>query len=100
LEALVLEDRQIRRLQPRYNTVRQQRTPRLWIRLPPVPAPRRGSRQPAARRLEPSLGPGGSDGEFIGPFRNETMAEGARLLARVVFELDTWRHSDQQRYEE
>src|SRR5207237_1635451 len=35
LEALILEDREIRRLQPRFNTVRQQRAPRLWIRRPP-----------------------------------------------------------------
>jgi hypothetical protein len=101
LEALVLEDREIRRLQPRFNTVRQQRTPRLWIRLPPVPEPRRGKRQPAPRRLEPSLGPGSVDGgEFVGPFRNQTLAEGARLLARTVFELDALRHGDRQEYED
>ena len=99
LEALVLEDREIRRLQPRYNTVRKQRTPRLWIRLPPLPAPLRGKRQPAPRRLEPSLGPGSADGEFVGPFRNQTIAEQARLLARAVFELDTSRHGDQHEYE-
>ena len=58
LEALVLEDREIRRLQPRYNTARQQRTPRLWIRLPPVPAPRPGTRQPcpATARTQPRAG--------------------------------------------
>jgi DNA polymerase III epsilon subunit-like protein len=100
LEALVLEDREIRRLQPRYNTVRQQRTPRLWIRLPPVPPPRPGKRQPAPRRLEPSLGPGSADGEFVGPFRNQTIAEQARLLARAVFNLDTLRHGDPQHYAE
>jgi hypothetical protein len=100
LEALVLEDRQIRSLQPRYNTVRKQRTPRLWIRLPPVPAPRRGKRQPVPRRLELSLGPGSNDGDFVGPFRNETIAEQARLLARAVFELDTSRHGDPHDYEQ
>ncbi len=100
LEALVLEDREIRRLQPRYNTVRRQRTPRLWIRLPPVLAARPGKRQPGPRRLEPSLGPGSADGEFVGPFRNETIAEHARLLVRAVFELDTLRRGDQGLYEE
>ncbi len=34
LEALILEDREIHRLQPRFNTVRQQRPPRVWIRFP------------------------------------------------------------------
>ncbi|MDQ6674835.1 MAG: exonuclease domain-containing protein, partial [Chloroflexota bacterium] len=81
LEALVLEDREIRRLQPRYNTARRQRTPRLWIRLPPLTAAARGARQPAPRRLEASLGPTTAQGEFVGPFRNETIAEQARLLA-------------------
>ncbi|HLZ25877.1 MAG TPA: hypothetical protein VKV73_00985 [Chloroflexota bacterium] len=100
LEALVLEDREIRRLQPRFNTVRQQRTPRLWIRLPPLPTPRSGKRQPAPRRLEPSLGPTSADGEFVGPFRNQTLAEHLRRLARAVFELDTLRHADLQFYEE
>lgn len=98
LEALVLEDREIRRLRPRYNTVRQQRTPRLWIRLPPLPAPRTGKRQPAPRRLEPSLGPGCADGEFVGPFRNQTIAEQARLLARAVFDLDALRRGDPAHY--
>ena len=34
LEALILEDREIRRLQPRFNTQRRQRAPRTWLRLP------------------------------------------------------------------
>jgi hypothetical protein len=100
LEALVLEDREIRRLQPRYNTVRLQRPPRLWIRLPPVPGARSGKRQPAPRRLEPSLGPGSAAGEFVGPFRNQSIAEHARLLARAVFELDTARAGDRDVYED
>jgi len=94
LEALILEDREIRRLEPRYNTVRRLRAPRLWIRLPPVPAARSGKRQPAPRRLEPSLGPGSADGDFVGPFRNQSIAEHARGLARAVFELDALRHGE------
>ena len=69
LEALILEDREIRRLQPRFNTVRQQRTPRYWIRRP-VWQP---SRSPP--RLELSIGPGALDGDFIGPFRNQAQAQ-------------------------
>jgi DNA polymerase III epsilon subunit-like protein len=98
LEALVLEDRQIRGLSPRFNTVRQQRTPRLWIRRPPWPRPTRHKRQPAAPRLELSLGPSSVDGEFVGPFRNEAAAQRARLLAREVFELDRLRQSDRAEY--
>src|SRR6202011_6083466 len=89
-----------RRLHPRYNTARQQLTPRVWIRLPPVPTPRRGTRQPAPRRLEPSLGPGSADGEFVGPFRNHMLAEHARQLARAVFELDSLRRGNREQYEE
>jgi DNA polymerase III epsilon subunit-like protein len=100
LEALVLEDREIRRLQPRFNTVRQQRAPRVWIRLPPRPAPRPGTRQLAPRRLEPSLGPKTANGEFVGPFRNESAADRARSLARAVFDLDALRHADPGLYEQ
>jgi DNA polymerase III epsilon subunit-like protein len=100
LEALILEDREIRRLQPRFNTVRQQHTPRVWIRLPPVQAPRPGMKPLAPRRLEPSLGPSLADGEFAGPFRNETAAEEARSLARAVFELDRLRRGDPWEYED
>jgi DNA polymerase III epsilon subunit-like protein len=99
LEALILEDREIHRLQPRFNTVRRQHTPRLWIRLPPLPPPRGGRRQLAARRLESSRGPGTAPGEFIGPFRNETAAEQARSLARDVFQLDVLRKGDPTVYE-
>jgi hypothetical protein len=92
LEALILEDREIRRLQPRFNTVRQQRAPRFWIRLPPQRISVRG-RTLAPPRLEGSSGPlDATTGEFVGPFRNQMLAEQARLLAREVFELDTlWR---------
>jgi DNA polymerase III epsilon subunit-like protein len=96
LEALVLEDREIRRLQPRYNTARQQRAPRVWIRL--APPPERSDL--AARRLELSLGPLAADGAFVGPFRNETIAEKARFLARAVFDLDALRRGDRLAYEE
>jgi DNA polymerase III epsilon subunit-like protein len=98
LEALVLEDRQIRGLLPRFNTVRQQRTPRVWIRRPPWPPPTRGKRQPAAPRLELSLGPSKLDGDFVGPFRNEAAAQQARLLARKVFDLDRLRQNDREQY--
>lgn len=93
LEALVLEDREIRRLQPRFNTVRHQREPRTWLRLPPLPGPRR-----APRRLALTSSPG-ADGEFVGPFRNEATAEAARRLAREVFELDELRRRDPFTYE-
>src|SRR5262249_29800411 len=94
LEALVLEDREIRRLQPRFNTVRQQRMPRLWIRLPPLNA------QPgrALRRLE--LAATRDDpGAYVGPFRNEIAAKRARALAVDVFELDGLRRHDPFAYE-
>jgi DNA polymerase III epsilon subunit-like protein len=94
LEALVLEERAIRDLQPRFNTVRQQRAPRLWIRLPPQPVD--GKRAPA--RLEVAAGPEIGDGEYVGPFRNEAAAQHARMLARQVFELDVLRTSDRLRY--
>ena len=98
LEALVLEDHHIRRLSPRFNTVRQQRTPRFWIRLPPEPPPSANKRQPAPRRLELSLGPSSTDGDFVGPFRNETLAQQARLLARDVFDLDRLRRGHSREY--
>jgi hypothetical protein len=94
LEALVMEAREISRLQPRFNTVRRQQRPRLWIRLPPPPPPKR-----APRRLmlveEPR-----ADGEHLGPFRNQAAAEQARGLARAVFDLDALRRDDPFRYEE
>ncbi len=101
LEALILEDREIRRLQPRFNTVRQQRTPRLWIRLPPTPETRPGKPEKLVPpRLELSLGPTAksADGEFVGPFRNESLAAHARLLARRVFALDTLRRDSPATY--
>ena len=89
LEALILEDREIRRLQPRFNTVRRLRPPRYWIRVPEVRDPKR-----ALPRLELNSGPSDADGQFVGPFRNELSAEQARQLAREVFELDSLRSSD------
>jgi hypothetical protein len=124
LEALVLEGREIRRLQPRFNTVRQQAMPRTWLRLPPPPQPRPGRRQLAPRRLElasqadpppadassrqddADAGPGagqadpGAGARFCGPFRNEAAAEAARRLVRDVFELDRLRRGDPWLYEE
>jgi len=96
LEALVLEDREIRRLQPRFNTVRQQRAPRTWLRLPPQPLdPKR-----APARLELASGPTAGAGDYLGPFRNEGLAESARVLTREVFDLDQLRRHDRQRYVE
>jgi DNA polymerase III epsilon subunit-like protein len=91
LEALILEDREIRRLQPRFNTVRQLRMPRLWIHLPPQRTSARGKFAPP--RLELSTGRGLDSGEFVGPFRNQMLAEQARRLAREVFELDELRRT-------
>jgi DNA polymerase III subunit epsilon len=97
LEALILEDREIRRLQPRFNTVRDQRMPRLWIRWPFQRTSARG-RALAPPRLELSSGPGSAAGEFVGPFRNESLADAARQLAREVFDLDALRRGDPSRY--
>jgi len=100
LEALVLEDREIRRLQPRYNTVRQQRSPRYWIELPAQRFSQRG-RPLKPPRLELSMGPHFVEGgEFVGPFRNEATTEQARGLAREVFELDRVRRDDPFAYGE
>jgi DNA polymerase III epsilon subunit-like protein len=88
LEALILEDRQIRLLQPRFNTVRQQRPPRYWILKPPMRASASRGRPLAPPRLELCAGPESADGEWVGPFRNEMLAAQARQLARDVFELD------------
>jgi DNA polymerase III epsilon subunit-like protein len=91
LEALILEDREIRRLQPRFNTVGQQRPPRVWVRWPYQRTSARGTPL-APPRLELSAGPHAAVGEFIGPFRNEAVADAARRLAREVFDLDRlWR---------
>jgi hypothetical protein len=79
VEALVLEDRQIRALQPRFNTQRQQRAPRLWLRL----APGKGRR--ASVRVNLARGPEAGEGEYLGPFRNERAAVSSRELARAVF---------------
>ena len=98
LEALVLEDRQIRRLLPRFNTVRRQRAPRLWVRYPPWPLSTGRKRERAAPRLELSAGPAAAEGAFVGPFRNEAAAERARRLAREVFDLDRLRQTDRAAY--
>ncbi len=86
LEALILEERRIRELQPRFNTQRRLRGVRRWLRLPPEPPPRK-SRTLAPRRLELREAPA-ADGEHLGPFRNEHLAAWARNLARGLFELD------------
>jgi DNA polymerase-3 subunit epsilon len=97
LEALILEDREIRRLRPRFNTVREQRMPRPWVRRPAQRVSPHG-RLLALPRLELSAGPGLADGEFVGPFRNERLADQARLLARRVFDLDQLRRHDPSTY--
>jgi DNA polymerase III epsilon subunit-like protein len=71
LQALILEDREIRRLNPRYNTQRRLRPPRVWLR-----------RDRRAIRLAGTPGPGDI---VLGPFRNQRAAEAARDLARSVF---------------
>jgi DNA polymerase III epsilon subunit-like protein len=94
LEALVLEAREIGRLQPRFNTARQQRAPRTWLRLPPQPSSRPGKRQLAPARLE--LVTSLSDdpaAQYLGPFRNEAAAAHAHWLGREVFELDRARRT-------
>src|SRR5215831_14867783 len=98
LEALVLEEREIRRLQPRFNTARRQRAPRTWLRLPPQPVDVRGKHARAAARLERVSGPEAGVGDYLGPFRSEAVAEQARRLARSVFELDALRRADRERY--
>jgi DNA polymerase III epsilon subunit-like protein len=99
LEALVLEEREIRRLQPLFNTARRQRAPRTWLRLPPQPVDV-GKRARAAARLERVSGPEAGVGDYLGPFRSEAVAEQARRLARAVFELDALRRADRKRYVE
>jgi DNA polymerase-3 subunit epsilon len=96
LEALILEDREIRRLQPRFNTQRLPRPVRLWIRLPPWPTRARL----AAPRLELVSGPDVGPGSYLGPFRNEAAAQHARGLARAVFGLDALRRAADPRYVE
>ncbi|HEX8966730.1 MAG TPA: hypothetical protein VF937_02550, partial [Chloroflexota bacterium] len=98
LEALILEDREIRRLQPRFNTARRQRPVRLWIRLPAERPPATGRRQRAPLRLELSARSSGAEGEHVGPFRNESLAAQARQLAREVFDLDALRRGDRHIY--
>jgi hypothetical protein len=80
LQALILEDREIRRLQPRYNTQRRLHPPRVWLR-----RDRRGI------RLCEAPPPGE---EVLGPFRNQQAAEAARHLATRLFRSDAdlaWR---------
>jgi hypothetical protein len=78
LAALVLEDREIRRLQPRFNSLRQRREPRLWLRL----APAKGRR---AVRIELARGPESGEGDYLGPFRNQQAAAFARTLGFEIF---------------
>lgn len=71
LQALILEDREIRRLNPRYNTQRRLRPPRLWLR-------RDGH---GIRLVETPT----ADDNVLGPFRNQRAAEWAREVARSAF---------------
>jgi hypothetical protein len=69
----------------------------VWIRWPYQRTSARGVPL-APPRLELSVGPQADDGEFVGPFRNEAIADAARGLAREVFELDALRRGDLTRY--
>jgi hypothetical protein len=69
------------------------------VNLPPQRYSRSG-KPLASPRLELSLGPDADEGSFIGPFRNETLAENTRRLAREVFDLDVLRRSDPFLYAE
>jgi len=91
LEALILEQHEIERLQPRFNLQRQLHPWRTWIRLPAaIPEetlPRR--RRRARVRLELcETHDTGNDARCLGPFRTATGARGARDLVRVIFQLD------------
>lgn len=88
LEALILEERDIRELQPRFNTQRRYHPRPTWIRLPPTPA--RGNRRPARQRLQLVCAPlqSGDGARYVGPFRNAAETTAARDLVRAVFQLD------------
>jgi DNA polymerase III subunit epsilon len=88
LEALIAEDREIRRLRPRFNTQRQVRGRPTWIRLRAPPAPRRGRRQLARVRLELCEADDAAQARHLGPFPNPAEARAARDLARALFGLD------------
>jgi hypothetical protein len=94
LEALILEEREIRRLQPRFNTARRMHARPTWIRLPPEPKPARGKRRLAPPRLQLRHEPAEDGGLYVGPFRNGHLAESARNLARALFQLDESRRRD------
>jgi hypothetical protein len=104
VEALVLEAREIARLHPRFNTVRQQQPPRCWLQLPPEPpAPGPRQRPRAPRRLVLHVGPPADSpsphSDFRGPFRTSTLAQLAQRIAREVFDLDALRRADRERYD-
>jgi DNA polymerase-3 subunit epsilon len=90
LEALILEQHEIERLQPRFNLQRQLHPWRTWIRLrPAIPeeaVPRR--RRRARVRLELCETRGADDARYLGPFRTASVARQARDLVRAVFQLD------------
>jgi DNA polymerase III epsilon subunit-like protein len=102
LEALILEQHEIERLQPRFNLQRQLHSWRTWIQLPPpiaeVEVPRR--RQRARVRLELCESRGtGDDARYLGPFRTATGARQARDLVRAIFQLDdARRHASSDDY--
>jgi DNA polymerase III epsilon subunit-like protein len=91
LEALILEQHEIERLQPRFNLQRQLHPWRTWIRLPrPIAeedVPRRRGRARVRLELCETNGPA-DDARYLGPFRTASSARQARDLARAVFELD------------
>jgi len=88
LEALIVEDRSIRALGPRFNTQRRAHPWRTWLRLPPAASPRRRGRRQARRRLELADAPLDDDGaQYLGPFRNAAQAMSVRALGHALFGL-------------
>ncbi len=93
LEALIVEDRSIRALGPRFNTQRRSHPWRTWLRLPPAASPRRGGRRQARRRLELADAPLDDGAQYLGPFRNAAQAMSVRALGHALFGLHELRLS-------
>ena len=99
LEALVLEDREIRRLAAALQHGSPAARAAVVDSLAAASRAASRQRQPAPDDSSRALGPvSGSTGEFVGPFRNEALADSARLLARRVFDLDALRRANAEAY--